>query len=535
MRPLNHRFDHAATSLLLLASTACEEAPTPGVVDAGISDASVSSSALFDTTNVATSSTDPVTPSTERTSDGLKSTSSESPASTAETLDDSSERSSPTAPTSQSSAGAGSSSASELPTEPAHTSMPESSTGADSASVRTSYGTSDRTAELPTWVTGVDTRAGIDAGTDAGGKLNTSGADASTPDARDSGIAPLEQSTHGAWCESPIPIIVVKGSGSILNNPWDNLSQVDAEVIERLTICPGEQTQYCDATADGGLSAVMMRECELPPQVCPASGSVVTQGCSQTTMEDIFGGWGEEESSHYVAQGCCFESQLGEVYTATCTPELDGARCPRANPCLEHGYCESGECTDGPARECDDGFFCNGLESCLTDVGCVPGPVPQFDDDPCTTDACDEPMQTSSHATATCAESCETATVNVGLLNIMPSTVRPDLNALATTPNGGAWTETLQLACDATMLPSFPQSFGEWSCARTTLGEVFVVNEWGLPTSQPVASGCSYEMQYWEAKTAGMNGYEGFVFGCCLDTEPFNPTSPNIEPLPPGP
>src|SRR5690606_25574070 len=109
-------------------------------------------------------------------------------------------------------------------------------------------------------------------------------------------------------------------------------------------------------------------------------------GCSQTTMEDIYGEWNEVESSHYVAQGCCFAGELSEVYTETCTLELEGARCPRSNACLEHGTCVAGECVDGPPRDCDDGFFCNGQEQCLPDVGCVPGPVPQFDDDPCTVD-----------------------------------------------------------------------------------------------------------------------------------------------------
>lgn len=345
---------------------------------------------------------------------------------------------------------------------------------------------------------------------------------------------PLQMSTHGAWCVNPIPIVAVKGSGSILNNPSDDLGQVNAELLERLTICPGEQTQYCDATAEGELMAVMMRECQLPPQTCPAIGAPAATGCSQTWMDDIFGGWNEAESSHYVAQGCCFEGQLEEVYTEECTPELEGARCPRADVCLDDGRCVAGECQAGGPRNCDDGFFCNGQEYCLDDVGCVPGAVPQFDDDPCTTDRCDALTDTVSHEVAACGSSCASSDVTAGTFNVAPSTVRPDLNAYALGAEG-SWTEEIQVACGAIVTPSISVPYGTWSCARTDDGEVYVVNEWEVAVSQPVASGCTYEMQYWEVKAAGANAYEGFVFACCIGAEPFDPASPNVEPLPPGP
>lgn len=343
-----------------------------------------------------------------------------------------------------------------------------------------------------------------------------------------------QMSTHGTWCESPIPIVAVKGAGSILNNPLDDLGQVDSVLLERLTICPGEQTEYCDATAEGELIAVMMRECQLPPQICPAVGSPSATGCSQTWMDDIFGGWDEVDSSHYVAQGCCFEGQLEQVYTERCAPELEGARCPRADDCLDEGRCVAGECEAGGPRNCDDGFFCNGQEYCLEEVGCVPGPVPQFDDEPCTADRCDAQTNTVSHEATACGTSCVSSNVTAGVFNVVPSTVRPDLSAYALGAEG-SWTEEIQIACGGVVTPSISVPHGTWSCARTDNGEVYVVNEWEVAVSQPVASGCSYEMQYWEVKATGRNAYEGFVFACCIGAQPFDPASPNLEPLPPGP
>ncbi|MEL6543879.1 MAG: hypothetical protein AAFQ82_04590, partial [Myxococcota bacterium] len=41
--------------------------------------------------------------------------------------------------------------------------------------------------------------------------------------------------------------------------------------------------------------------------------------------------------------------------------------------------------------QCDDGLFCNGVESCEATSGCVGGTAPAVDDgDVCTTDSCDE-------------------------------------------------------------------------------------------------------------------------------------------------
>ena len=49
---------------------------------------------------------------------------------------------------------------------------------------------------------------------------------------------------------------------------------------------------------------------------------------------------------------------------------------------------------------CDDGLFCNGMESCDAINDCQPGMPPQEDNDPCTVDFCDEATDTVTNNAA---------------------------------------------------------------------------------------------------------------------------------------
>ena len=79
--------------------------------------------------------------------------------------------------------------------------------------------------------------------------------------------------------------------------------------------------------------------------------------------------------------------------TGACTlvdaPEGEG--CDDGDACTTVDTCLAGQCTGGAPLECDDGAFCNGLEGCAPDIGCVPGEAPLLDDGlECTLDSCDE-------------------------------------------------------------------------------------------------------------------------------------------------
>jgi hypothetical protein len=87
-------------------------------------------------------------------------------------------------------------------------------------------------------------------------------------------------------------------------------------------------------------------------------------------------------------------------------PELGG-------PCVDDGQCDDGvPCTFDECDEelllcrfspddstCQNELFCDGVERCLTKIGCVPGvPVGCSDPTPCTIDACDEATKACVHA-----------------------------------------------------------------------------------------------------------------------------------------
>jgi hypothetical protein len=102
--------------------------------------------------------------------------------------------------------------------------------------------------------------------------------------------------------------------------------------------------------------------------------------------------------------------------------------CDDGDPCTDqactrvpiHGFPDIAVCGD-PVPACDDGKFCNGLESCFT-VGlsgpvCVPGAPPDCDDhDLCTADGCRDELNRCDHVPFPCddgndctADVCEPA------------------------------------------------------------------------------------------------------------------------------
>ena len=74
------------------------------------------------------------------------------------------------------------------------------------------------------------------------------------------------------------------------------------------------------------------------------------------------------------------------------------------NTCSDDTACTSDTCQDGSCvstanhAACDDGLFCNGVESCDETDGCQAGTEPTLDDAvACTTDACDEGADRVTH------------------------------------------------------------------------------------------------------------------------------------------
>ena len=88
----------------------------------------------------------------------------------------------------------------------------------------------------------------------------------------------------------------------------------------------------------------------------------------------------------------------------TCSPDggcvvtNNTASCDDENACTTQDTCAAGACQGGPALVCDDGLFCDGQETCDTAKGCQNGPVPTITDGVgCTTDYCDEDQDQIVH------------------------------------------------------------------------------------------------------------------------------------------
>ncbi len=81
------------------------------------------------------------------------------------------------------------------------------------------------------------------------------------------------------------------------------------------------------------------------------------------------------------------DSELGCIRVANSAPCEDG------NPCTVDDICIARQCIGGSPRNCDDGLFCNGVETCDPTQGCVAGVAPICDDGiACTLDSCDDAL-----------------------------------------------------------------------------------------------------------------------------------------------
>ncbi len=77
--------------------------------------------------------------------------------------------------------------------------------------------------------------------------------------------------------------------------------------------------------------------------------------------------------------------------TGECIHEDNTAPCDDGNACTENDVCVEGECTAGTPLTCNNGLFCDGLETCDAINGCQDGADPLVDDGvACTDDSCDE-------------------------------------------------------------------------------------------------------------------------------------------------
>ncbi len=105
---------------------------------------------------------------------------------------------------------------------------------------------------------------------------------------------------------------------------------------------------------------------------------------------------------------------------------------PGTSPCDDGVVCSVDSCdepTDSCSHlpnnaACNDGLFCNGVESCNVTLGCQPGAFPCADSLACTVDTCDEPtdacIHTPNHAVCNNGIFCDGVETCDALLGCLP-------------------------------------------------------------------------------------------------------------------
>ena len=155
----------------------------------------------------------------------------------------------------------------------------------------------------------------------------------------------------------------------------------DCEAIENSNLCDG--TLVCEKVAPEDEEGV----CQIAPETIPECDDGID--CTADSCDPVTG---------------CLQSPVdeacedGDVCTDdVCTPEagcehsFNTATCDDDDPCTLNDVCAEGSCA-GTQKECGDGLWCNGEESCEPASGeCHDGPPPSLDDSvPCTVDSCNE-------------------------------------------------------------------------------------------------------------------------------------------------
>ncbi len=118
--------------------------------------------------------------------------------------------------------------------------------------------------------------------------------------------------------------------------------------------------------------------------LCNGAETCVTGTCTPGTPPDC------DDANACTTDTCELDG------TCANQPVADGLPCEDADACNGAESCIAGECAAGTPLVCDDGRYCNGTESCDTAIGCVAGVEPCDDGFACTVDRCIEASDSCS-------------------------------------------------------------------------------------------------------------------------------------------
>lgn len=199
-------------------------------------------------------------------------------------------------------------------------------------------------------------------------------------------------------------------NGAEICHPVDGCQQGAAPVLNDGVACT---TDTCDEDADFIVHAPDDAACDdglfcngeeiCDPQADCRPGEPVQindgVGCTIDSCSEV-----ERAIVHRPDDGRCSDGLFCNG-DEICDP-VEDCQAGEAVPVDDGLECTDDVCDEGartvrhsPAHgRCDDGRTCNGVEICVPDVGCTPGPVEGFDDGiPCTIDACDPATDAITH------------------------------------------------------------------------------------------------------------------------------------------
>jgi alpha-tubulin suppressor-like RCC1 family protein len=187
--------------------------------------------------------------------------------------------------------------------------------------------------------------------------------------------------------------------GKITHTPIENLPCPPAYGCSDLGLCDGTGAcitgEACECDVDS--------DCPQPESLCAGTAYCDKSG-AEPSCEILPG-----------TEVTC-ESPADDCLVAECNPgtgfceELpapEGTLCDDEDVCTTVEVCVQGACTPQTSLTCDDGLFCNGVETCDAQAGCQVGAPPVVDDDvSCTLDSCDELLDELTHtlSDALCAD-----------------------------------------------------------------------------------------------------------------------------------
>lgn len=177
--------------------------------------------------------------------------------------------------------------------------------------------------------------------------------------------------------------------------------------------CTADWCQQAPKESGGGCKHQLVPEgtqCN-DKNACTQDDACSIQGICQGTPVKCSDGNPCTQDHCDFATGCYFEDASGiacddgDACTVNdicdegiCLPGAD-KNCHDDNPCTLDSCGPDGECLHQPEDWlCDDGLYCNGVETCHPDTGCQAGQPPVADDlIDCTADLCDEGADTILH------------------------------------------------------------------------------------------------------------------------------------------